>query len=295
MSPRHYSDWDGSAPRPRRRPADGGVRSRSRRGQFANSWWGQRFLGAVAELDPYDGPSRLQRGRTYARQGQVVEIDIRPGKVVARVQGSRPRPYRVQVSVTPLTEAEWRRAAQVLADTPADAARLLAGELPQAAEQAFRTSGGSLFPGLSTECSCPDWANPCKHVAAVCYLVAEEFDRDPFLLLRLIGVERSAFVAAVTHGDQTQDEAVAGGEPVAPADPGTFWGGPAPTVTVAMSPPAVAAPLLSGLDAVPFWRGGEGLADVVRSLLKAASDQVVTEAIEAAVPDLDGEENAAER
>jgi len=109
--------------------------------------------------------------------------DVTAGAITARVQGSRVRPYSVSIRLKPLDDRSWHRVAGVMARQAAFAAMLLAGEMPRDIETAFVEAGTSLFPqsrgDLESRCSCPDWANPCKHVAAVAYVVAEAFDRDP--------------------------------------------------------------------------------------------------------------------
>jgi uncharacterized Zn finger protein len=167
---------------------DSGLTTRSRRGAIGETWWSKRFLAAV-ESTLADG--RLSRGRTYARQGQVMELEIGSGLINARVQGSRKTPYNIRVAMPAVESGQWDGIIDALARQAGYAARLLAGELPHEIEDVFAEVGVSLFPSpgsrLSTDCTCPDWANPCKHVAAVCYLVAEAFDRDPFLLLSFRG------------------------------------------------------------------------------------------------------------
>src|SRR5207249_5250545 len=129
-------------------------------------------------------PGRLARGRSYARTGQVVSLDIGRDGVKAVVQGSRPEPYTVQIKFKQLTDAEWERVIDAMAGEALYAARLLSGEMPEQIEEVFAAAGASLFPAergdLETDCSCPDWANPCKHVAAVHYLLGERFEADPF-------------------------------------------------------------------------------------------------------------------
>ncbi len=175
--------------RPRR--VQGGIKSHSRRGEFTRTWWARRWLAA---LESFDLGDRLSRGRSYARGGQVLDIRIRRGEVAAEVQGSQARPYRVTLRISPIRQAELERLLAELAGKAMYRAKLLAGQMPEGIEEAFRQAGFPLFPqkieDLMTSCSCPDWSNPCKHIAAVYYLLAEEFDRDPFLLLRLRGIER---------------------------------------------------------------------------------------------------------
>lgn len=177
--------WDEYPKSKPRRPANG-IKAQSKR--FGQTWWASRWLAALERLMD---AGRLGRGRSYARSGQVLNIDISPGKVQSRVQGSRPRPYQVEIQIAPLSQAEWNKVADAMAAQAIFAARLLVGEMPQDIEEAFAQAGVHLFPAsrgdLKTTCSCPDYANPCKHVAAVYYLLGEQFDADPFLIFQLRG------------------------------------------------------------------------------------------------------------
>ena len=152
-------------------------------------------------LDSYGMSSRLQRGRAYARRGQVLEFTLAAGKVTARVQGSRPQPYQVSITVRPLTAAQWRAVESRLAGQALFRARLLAGEMPAEIEEVFAACGTPLFPessrDLTMSCSCPDWGIPCKHLAAVCYVLAEAFDADPFAMLAWRGQGRGDLLAAL--------------------------------------------------------------------------------------------------
>ena len=178
------------------RAVDGGLKARSERGAIAKSWWSGRFI-AVLETMGLGG--RLQRGRRYARTGQVIDMDVAAGLVTARVQGSRPEPYRVRISITAYDKAQWARVERALAEKAWYAAQLLSGTMPDDLEEVFAEAGLPLFPGtgkdLSMDCSCPDWGVPCKHLAAVCYLLAESFDEDPFRILAWRGREREDLLA----------------------------------------------------------------------------------------------------
>ena len=191
-------DWSRFTPA-KRIPVDDGLELRSRRGAIGESWWSRRFLAAVESI--LTG-GRLTRGRTYARQGQVIDLGIGAGLVVAQVQGTRRTPYGVQISMPAASEERWAAIVDTLAGQAGYAARLLAGELPHEIEDVFAQAGVALFPErgshLVTTCTCPDWATPCKHAAAACYLMAEAFDDDPFLLLAFRGREREALLAEAT-------------------------------------------------------------------------------------------------
>ena len=187
-----YWDW---YPKPKpRRPANG-IKAQSGR-QFGKTWWASKWLDALERLVD---PGRLTRGRSYARSGQVLNLDIKPGRVDSRVQGSRPSPYKVQIEIKPLSDKDWDRVADAMAEQALFAAKLLSGEMPQNIEEAFTAAKVNLFPvskgDLKTECSCPDWSNPCKHIAAVYYLLGEQFDSDPFLLFRLRGKSKDEIIA----------------------------------------------------------------------------------------------------
>ena len=177
-------------------PVEGGIKARSQRGAIGEQWWSRRFIGV---LESYGMSGRLQRGRSYARRGQVIEFSLASGQVNARVQGSRPQPYRVSISVRPLTGAQWRAVESRLASQALFRARLLAGDMPPEIEQVFADCGTPLFPGsagdLRMDCNCPDWGVPCKHLAAVCYVLAEAFDADPFAMLAWRGKGREELLA----------------------------------------------------------------------------------------------------
>lgn len=168
-----------------------GIKARSKRGAIAQTWWSSRFIEV---LEGIVVGGRLQRGRNYARKGQVMDLHTAAGVVTARVQGSRPRPYRVRIAITAFDKTQWARVERVLAGSASYAAALLAGEMPRDIEDAFTEADLSLFPAdaadLSMDCSCPDYAVPCKHLAAVCYLLAESFDADPFAVLAWRGRDR---------------------------------------------------------------------------------------------------------
>lgn len=182
----------------KRKPVEDGIVARSRRGDIGESWWSGRFLAVLTDLGV---GGRLSRGRTYARAGQVVDLAIEPGAITATVQGSRDEPYRARLGLRPFADEAWDAVLDALAADSWYAAALLAGEVPDDLEDVLHRVGLSLFPQGSAElpmdCSCPDWSVPCKHLAAVAYLAAEEFDVDPFALLRWRGRDRATLLAAL--------------------------------------------------------------------------------------------------
>jgi uncharacterized Zn finger protein len=185
--------WDREPTRPL--PVSGGLRARSKRGAIGQRWWSVRFIEVLESIGV---GGRLGRGRSYARSGQVMELRAAAGSVVATVQGSRPKPYRVRIGLPTYGKTEWGRVEQAMADSAWYAAKLLAGEMPQDIEEVFTSVGLTLFPAdvrdLSMDCSCPDQVVPCKHLAAVCYLLAESFDDDPFAILALRGRDRETLL-----------------------------------------------------------------------------------------------------
>ena len=243
---RYWNDGDGFFPKSEPIPVEGGIVAQTGRGQkFGATWWAGRW---IAVLESFGWESRLQRGRAYARRGQVLSIDLERGRVRARVQGSRPRPYSVSIDIQPLDDAAWERVIGAMAERAIFAARLLAGEMPQDIEEAFQAAGVSLFPAtardIHTHCSCPDFANPCKHIAAVYYLLGEAFDRDPFIIFRLRGRSQEEIVSAL----RARRAAVAGGEDI-----------PSPIATPAGPETAAEAPLNACLDR--YWAPAEPLDD----------------------------------
>ncbi|GHO45702.1 SWIM zinc finger family protein [Ktedonospora formicarum] len=181
---RYYNPWEHTTPI----RSEGGIKAKSKRGKIGETWWSRRWIQALEEMGV---GSRLARGRSYARQGQVLSLDVQAGRVNAVVQGSSPRPYKVVVKLSPLSNEDWEIILNAMTLDALLSARLLAGEMPREIDELFTRERISLFPemidDLQTNCSCPDYANPCKHIAAVYYILAERFDSDPFLLLTLRG------------------------------------------------------------------------------------------------------------
>jgi len=177
---------------------------------FGKTWWAKKWIEAL-EILGRDYSNRLPRGRTYARRGAVKDLVITPGEVMARVQGTRRTPYRVKIRLKALTDKQWQKVVKVLAERAIFAAKLLSGEMPPNIDEVFNSCGLSLFPAkaneLETSCSCPDWANPCKHIAATHYVLAEVFDRDPFLLFELRGRTKEKVLEELRAARSLQDSA----------------------------------------------------------------------------------------
>lgn len=270
----------------RPREAKGGIKAQSKVGSFGESWWAKRW---IAVLESFNIGARLDRGRSYARRGQVISIDVDKGTVKAKVQGSRPRPYDVIIKVKTLSKVEWNKLAGVLGQEAFFAAKLLAGEMPRNIGEVFQAAGLSLFPektkDLQTECSCPDWSNPCKHIAAVYYLLGEEFDRDPFLIFKMRGISREELIARIGNkapAKEKRRQAKASPKPEGkptmlpeplPAEVGRFWGEGLRQKNLPgeVRVPSVAAALVKRLGKFPFWRGEEKFLEAMERAYESAS------------------------
>jgi uncharacterized Zn finger protein len=166
---------------------------------FGATWWGKAWLDALEHRARLD-PNRLGRGRSYARRGSVLELTVDPGVVRASVQGSRVTPYVVSVRIRPFTDDEWDSVLDVVSAQIGRVAALLDGELPPELVDDAQAAGLELLPDageVKTDCNCPDFAVPCKHSAAVCYLIADALDEDPFELLLLRGRQKDELLAAL--------------------------------------------------------------------------------------------------
>jgi len=174
------------------------TRTGSRPG-FGHTWWGQAWVDALEQRARLD-PNRLPRGSTHARDGSVGELGFAPGEVRAQVQGRRKKPYDVRVRVRPFTADEWDRVLGTISAQLGHAAALLDGDLPAEIADDVAAAGLDLLPGageVGPRCTCPDDADPCKHSAAVCYLIADALDADPFMVLLLRGRTRDEVLAGL--------------------------------------------------------------------------------------------------
>ncbi len=294
MSPsrrKGYSYWDdygyddedddleyGEAAEDHETPSDatvieGPIYAASKRGEMSSQWWGKRWLTA---LDQFYSEGRIERGRRYARNGSVESLEISYGKAYAHVQGSRPRPYRTEIYVKPLSDKQWEEALSALAGQAIYAAKLLAGEMPADIEAIFEGLGISLFPeslhDVSVDCSCPDeWGDPCKHGAAVYYLLADQIDADPFVLFHLRGRTRDQILSALRslRGAAASDQPISIEPETTPldADLEAFWGGPKTNLIRSAPVEPNRPPLLEAYGDPP------GIGPELRKLYPAVSHQ----------------------
>lgn len=205
-------------PESRPLPADGIVTSK-KRGAMAEQWWSQRFVDVLVA---YGLGARMQRGRRYARTGQVLTLQVIPGLLSAQVQGSRATPYLVTVQAPPASDGAWAAVEVALRAQVGLVARLMAGDVPPELEEIATDAGLTLLPSrwgdLATHCSCPDWESPCKHLAAVLYVFADQLDRDPWLLLAWRGRTRQELLAHLAEiGSARHDDGLPSWWPLRPS------------------------------------------------------------------------------
>lgn len=277
--------WDYYKPT-RPKQVKNGIKTKSERGVIGETWWSKRWVDV---LESFSMGTRLTRGRSYARQGQVVSIDVEPGLVRALVQGSMDKPYKIKIRLSPLSDAEWDKVIEAMAAQALFAAKLLAGEMPTNIEEAFSAVKLSLFPtalkDLETDCSCPDWANPCKHIAAVYYILAERFDEDPFLIFKLRGRTKEQIIAALREkrvatlpaesAMTVVDESAAEAEQEKSLEEhlDTFWqaGEGLDTFVVNPDAPTIDLAVLKRLGDAPFPIGGSNLASLLTKAYRAVN------------------------
>ncbi len=166
-------------------------------------WWVQRWIEL---LDSYRFKKRLERARIYAREGNVLSIDFQGEEVLAKVQGTEIEPYQVSLSLLPFSDEDWDYVIETLSQKAIFSAQLLAGEMPANIEEVFTKSGLSLFPfnlsDIRSRCSCPDKVNPCKHIGAVYYQLADRFSENPFILFQLRGRTKTQILDALRQKRQ---------------------------------------------------------------------------------------------
>lgn len=283
--------WDYYERRPAK-PVKNGLKTKSERGAIGETWWSKRW---IAVLESFNLGARLTRGRSYARKGQVISIDIEQGVVKAKVQGSAPRPYNVTIKLAPLSDADWDKVTDAMSEQAIFAAKLLTGEMPTNIEEAFSAAHVSLFPtsgdDLETSCSCPDWSNPCKHIAAVYYILAEQFDEDPFLIFKLRGRTKEQIIDTlrakrsvalpVASATSATEESVLETMPLLEENLETFWqtGDDLDMFAVRPGAPDIDKAVLKRLGDAPFKVSNQNLTvalakayDAVKAALEREDD-----------------------
>ncbi len=284
-TPAYHPKLESSLPLPARE----GIAARGLQEASGENWWSRRFIEL---LESFGVGSRLERGRDYARSGQVAELEVEPGIVLAKVQGSRFTPYRVRIRAETLSEHQWRRAERAMAAQALSLAKLLAGEMPLDIEELFAACRLTLLPAsygeLKASCTCPDEENPCKHLAAAYYILAERFEEDPFLIFTWRGRTREELMESLrarrgkasTNGAAATPAttAAASSDVAASTDTDTdtdvpplstlldsFWSSGGELSALSISPLAGEAPdaLLRQLGPAPAQSGGREIAELL--------------------------------
>lgn len=172
---------------------------------ISNTWWGRAWCDNIDNYADYE--NRLPRGKTYARQGRIRDLVIEKGLVTATVQGSRAAPYRVRVAIKPLSEERIKLIEDKCSQKFESMDQFISGDFPEDFKDFFTASGSGLFPRfgeIGFDCSCPDWARLCKHVASVLYGIGRRLDDDPLLLLKLRGIDVESFTRKIVSQEATQ-------------------------------------------------------------------------------------------
>ena len=264
--------------------------------KMSRTWWGQKFIEAIEQLTD---AGRLSRGRSYSKPNRILHFDINDGTVVAQIRGNanpyfgvhkEPR-YNTVIDFEPISKAKWAAVIALMGSKASLISRLLLNEIPDNIEDSFATLGLHLLPAshkdFHTQCSCPDWSNPCKHVAGLYYRIAAELDSDPFLLFELRGLPRDALqvqLAQTPLGQALAAELSAEQQPPRPSDryftsPQThaigdlslkdFWQGEKrlpPTLEVATPSPVSAVLIKKQGDFPEFWQRDNSFIDAMEGL-----------------------------
>ncbi len=251
----------------------GGIRAQNPHSAHLRTWWSRRWTDV---LEKFRLGARLGRGRNYAVSGQVSSLEITPGQVVAAVQGSDKEPYQSSIRFRTLEGEAKARLIHTFRQQPMLLARLLVADLPIEVETLFRQAGCPLFPqrenDLVSRCTCPDYANPCKHLAAIYFLLGEAITQNPMVLLALRGVSRAELLGEEAEPDEPSPPA-APAEGAAPTDLSAFYGTSQPAFEDygAAVKSLTHAPLIYRLGPLPFWRGQERFTDTLEHLYARAA------------------------
>lgn len=255
-------------------------------------WWTERWLEL---LDKYRFKKRLERARNYAREGNVLSIEFRDQKVVAKVQGSEAEPYQLSIWMDTFTDEEWDYVIETMSQRAIFAAKLLAGEMPDNIEEVFTANGLSLFPftlqEVRSQCNCPDKANPCKHIGAVYYLLGDRFCEDPFVLFQLRGRKKEQIIgklrqlrsAEPEESDDRASELEAENLNFQPPKIDQFWKYEAQLdpALVVIAPPPSNETIIDVLGTIPLpgEAGKAGNAEAVMQYLQTVYQQVSQQAM----------------
>ncbi|MDD1728198.1 MAG: SWIM zinc finger family protein [Methanospirillum sp.] len=276
----YYPYYEKTSPR----PVKDGIKAKSRKGAIGEQWWSQKFLDALHAMGM---ENRLARGRTYARKGQVISLQMEDGVIHAKVQGSSSRPYTVTIEIPEWNEDQWERVFEGISSQALYSAQMLSGEMPPDIDSVIQHAGLTLFPAkgkdLKTYCSCPDYANPCKHIAAVYYILAERFDTDPFLIFAMRGRTKDQILEAIT-ARRGAEELESAGPSVLVSDQGEvrppeeltisgFYSFRTPVTDFMVRPgaePAMKGLMVKRLSDSPFVVGKKNFSELIAPVYEAA-------------------------
>ena len=256
------------------RKTKGGIKAHSRRGEFGQNWWSKQLAEVMTN---YSG--ELNGGKTYARQGQVLSINIERCMISGVVQGSKRDPYTVKIQIPEIEKRYWYALVKKISGHPAAAAKLMAGHIPDDVDDMADKIGISLIPkswDLKQSCGCYRGGH-CKHTYAVLLLVAEQTDRDPFLIFRMRGIERESLLemaglaAADDDGQKPGLIHMPKTKPL-PTKHHEFWGQERQVQSSwQIRAPALHAALPKQLGNFPYWRSNEGFMSVMEDIYRGAS------------------------
>ncbi|MBW4621425.1 MAG: SWIM zinc finger family protein [Cyanosarcina radialis HA8281-LM2] len=239
--------------------------------QANREWWAQQWIDL---LETSRFKKRLERARNYARQGNILSVEFKGAKVLAKVQGTDPEPYQVSIALESFSDEDWGYVVETISQKAIFSAQLLAGDMPPNIQEVFGTNGLSLFPFTLSEvrsrCSCPDKVVPCKHIGAVYYLLGDRFSEDPFVLFQLRGRTKERILQALRqlrNASNPQLEAAektetptAATSVVTPPNIDRFWqyDEPLDTSLVVIAPPPSSETVLDVLGPIPLASEGAG-------------------------------------
>lgn len=268
-------------------PVRGGIHVQSPKPRASRKWWAAKWMDFMEELHM---GARLGRGRSYAISGQVFQLDVSPGLVAASVQGGKSEPYHVKLQFEVIPSDVKAKLVAKLRARPLILAQMLVHNLPRSVDVMFRATGYPLVPSVANSfvasCDCPDYANPCKHIAAILILLTEAFESDPLRLLTLRGISREDLLGKDEHApgtpssspisatdalydgafsaaDSEQPQPCAGNHALSGTMP--FWGR-ASDMKADLGPAPVGSrksPLISRLGGIPFWRGEQRFSEAM--------------------------------
>lgn len=252
------------------------ISNGSRNRVFGTSWLGELW---VAELEQLKWGSRMTRGKSYARQGRVLALEVTPGTITAKVRGSHVRPYTVSIYFAVWTDADLGVIAGEVMKVPMLLGQLLSGQLSRELLTLIDELGLSVLPSeeyrADFSCSCSGWGL-CKHIAAVWYRFADEIDRDPMVLLEMHGLDATRLAALLESaiGSETADEPPIAGLPI---EPHLFWQYPhhsIPEIEPSSTPPASAL-LLRRMGNPPYWSVGIDMEILLREVYTRSSQTAI--------------------